>query len=142
MNKTDLAESTFKSGFNCSQSIIGTYGPEYGLSNEDCIRISSGFGGGMRRAEVCGAVTGAIMVIGLRNSQAKDPAATKDTVNAQVTAFTEKFENNCGSILCRDLLGCDISTAEGKQEANAKDTSNTICPGLVRSAAEILEMIQ
>ena len=66
MSKVKDAVSAFESGFNCSQAIVRTYGPDYGLSALDAIRVSCGFGGGMRRADTCGAVTGALMVLGLR----------------------------------------------------------------------------
>jgi len=64
MSKVQDAVSAFESGFNCSQAIVRTYGPDYGLSALDSVRVSCGFGGGMRRGDTCGAVTGALMVLG------------------------------------------------------------------------------
>ena len=65
MNNIQNAVDKFQAGFNCSQAILEAYGPDCGLSPIDCLKVSSGFGGGMRRGEVCGAVTGALMVLGL-----------------------------------------------------------------------------
>jgi C_GCAxxG_C_C family probable redox protein len=63
MNEVDQAESLFRSGCACSQAVLGTYGPRLGLSETEALRVSAGFAGGMRMAETCGAVTGAIMVL-------------------------------------------------------------------------------
>ncbi len=141
MSRVKETVDRFNHGMNCAQSIIGTYGPDYNLSEDECLRIASGFGGGMRRAEVCGAVSGSIMVLGLDYNPADITDSSKEMINARVVDFTNKFEQKCGSILCRDLLGCDISTPEGQQEAKEKNTSTSICPGLVQSAAQILEEI-
>lgn len=114
MSKVQDAVSAFESGFNCSQAILRTYGPDYGLSALDSVRVSCGFGGGMRRGGTCGAVTGALIVLGLRFGprDASDTAA-KAGVYSKVTEFQSRFEARCDSVACRDLLGCDISTPEG-----------------------------
>jgi len=139
MSKVKDAISKFNNGYNCAQSIIVTYGPQRGLSEDDCLRVASGFGSGMRRAEVCGAVSGSIMVLGLDYQPSDSTTTSKDHINQRILEFTNKFENKCGSILCRDLLGCDVSIPEGQLEAKLKNTSQTICPGLVQAAAELIE---
>ena len=139
MSKVQQAVDRFRSGVNCSQAILATYGPEQGLAPLDCLKVSSGFGGGMRRAEVCGAVTAAFMVLGLRYGPQDISDTSKEAVYAQVTEFSSRFEGRCGSILCHDLLECDISTPAGRQQALERDLFKTICPEMVRIAAEILE---
>jgi C_GCAxxG_C_C family probable redox protein len=140
MSKVQDAVSAFESGFNCSQAIVRTYGPDYGLSVLDAVRVSCGFGGGMRRADVCGAVTGALMVLGLRFGAADtSEASAKAGVYSKVGEFCSHFESRCGSAVCRDLLGCDISTPEGREHARGNNLFKTVCPGMVRAAAEILE---
>ena len=140
MSKVQDAVSAFESGFNCSQAIVRTYGPDYGLSVLDAVRVSCGFGGGMRRGDTCGAVTGALMVFGLRFGSA-DPSDTsaKGVVYPKVSEFQSRFESRCDSVNCRDLLGCEISTQEGLEHARSNNLFRTLCPGLVRAAAEILE---
>ena len=140
MSKVKDAVSAFESGFNCSQAIVRTYGPDYGLSELDAVRVSCGFGGGMRRADVCGAVTGALMILGLRFG-AKDASDTsaKAGVYSKVEEFQSRFESRCDSIACLDLLGCDISTPEGMEQARSNNLFKTVCPKLVQTAAEILE---
>ena len=142
MSKVQQAVAMFEDSFNCSQAILATYGPQHGLSQLDGLRVGCGFGGGMRRAETCGAVTGALMVLGLRYGP-KNPQdkSAKETVYAHVIDFCSRFESRCGSITCRDLLGCDLSTLEGKQQAVATDLFKTVCPKMVEAAAEILEQI-
>ncbi len=140
MNKVQEAVSVFQSGFNCSQAIVGTYGPEYGLSSLDALKVSCGFGGGMRRAETCGAVTGALMVLGLcYGPEDVSNTSAKNDVYSKVTEFCTRFESHCGSIICRELLGCNITTAEGMQQAKKNDLFKTVCPKMVEAAAEILE---
>jgi C_GCAxxG_C_C family probable redox protein len=140
MDKVQEAVSTFQEGFNCSQAIVRTYGPQYGLSQLDSLRVSCGFGGGMRRGDTCGAVTGALMVLGLRYGP-KDVSDTtaKNDVYPRVTEFRSRFESRSGYINCRDLLGCDISTEEGMKKAEENNLFETVCPKMVQTAAEILE---
>lgn len=134
MNKVEEAVKTFKSGFNCSQSIISTYAPDLGLNRESALLISSGFGGGLgRTGEVCGAVTGAIMALGLKYGFTTFSNEAKEIVYSIVREYIARFKEENGSILCRELLGADINTPEGREKAH------TICPKLVRDSAEILE---
>lgn len=104
------------------------------------MKIASGFGGGMgRMAETCGTVTGAMMVLGLRFGAALPDRAAKELVYAKVWKFADRFKTRNGSLLCRDLLACDISTPEGYEAAKEKQLVSTTCPKFVRDAAEILE---
>ena len=140
MDKVQDAVSVFESGFNCAQAIVRTYGPEYGLSALDALKVSCGFGGGMRRGDTCGAVTGALMVLGLRYGP-KDVSnvSAKNNVYSKVTNFCRHFEARCESIICRELLGCDVSTEEGMKKARENNLFKTVCPKMVQTAAEILE---
>jgi C_GCAxxG_C_C family probable redox protein len=140
MDKVQEAVSVFQSGFNCAQAILRAYGPEYGLSVLDSLKVSCGFGGGMRRGHVCGAVTGALMVLGLRYGP-KDVSdkSGKYGVYSKVTEYCRRYEARCDSIICRELLGCDISTEDGMKKAEENNLFDTVCPKMVRTAAEILE---
>ncbi|MHC4085034.1 MAG: C-GCAxxG-C-C family protein [Planctomycetota bacterium] len=140
MDKVKEAVSAFQEGFNCSQAIAGTYGPEYGLSVLDALKVSCGFGGGMRRGDTCGAVTGALMVLGLQYGP-KDVSdkSAKEDVYSKVTEFCRRYEARCDSIICRELLGYDMSTEEGMKKAKKNNLFDTVCPKMVQTAAEILE---
>ena len=139
--KLDEACACFKGNYNCCQAIIMTYGPEYGLSKEVGIRLGTGFAGGIaRHGEVCGVVMGAIMVLGLKygmTNESDDEA--EERTYEQVSEFINRFKILNGSIRCRDLLNCNLSTLEGRQIAKEKDLFNTLCPRFVSDAAEILE---
>jgi len=141
MKKVDQAVSYFKQGFLCSQAILATYGEPLGLDRNTALKIAEGFGGGMASmGETCGAVTGAFMVIGLKHgrTEAQDREARHRT-HELVREFTSRFASRNASIVCRNLLGCDINTPEGTAMAREKGLFTTVCPKLVGDAAEILE---
>jgi C_GCAxxG_C_C family probable redox protein len=110
------------------------------LDRETALRIASGFAAGMRMAETCGSVAGAIMVLGLQRATAESTTAKlREPVNQAVKEFSAEFERRNGTLVCRDLLGCDIRTEEGMQAAKERGLYKTVCPKTVRDAAEILE---
>jgi C_GCAxxG_C_C family probable redox protein len=140
MTKVEQAVSYFKKGFSCSQAIVAAYAPSLGMDRDMALKIASGFGGGMGRlAETCGAVTGAFMVLGLKYGSAASDREAKETVYALVREFAARFQVRHGSLVCRDLLGCDLNTPEGLALAQEKKLSSTVCPPYVETAAEILE---
>ena len=130
----------FSEGFNCAQSIVAAYAPSLGLDREAALKIASGFGGGMGRlAETCGAITGAFILLGLKFGAAAAEREAKEAVYARVREFAAKFKACHGSLVCRDLLGCDLSTPEGFALAREKKLSSTVCPPYIETAAKILE---
>ena len=140
MNNVEKAVEVFKSGLSCSQAVLGAYCERFGLDRDTAYKVSSGFGGGMHLNQTCGAVTGAFMVIGLKfgRTRADDIEAKMKTIKT-THEFAEKFRARHGSIGCTDLIGCNISTLEGYEEAKKKDLFKQVCPDFVKSAAEILE---
>jgi C_GCAxxG_C_C family probable redox protein len=138
-NKAARAAELFQKGYNCSQSVIGAYAEELGVPEETALRMAAGFGGGIGRCgEVCGALTGGVMVVGLRTGSAEaDPAAKQRTYEA-TQAFFEAFRARNGAITCRDLLGVDINDREAYQRARAEGQLKVNCASLVRGAAELL----
>ena len=142
MNKTDEAVDLFGKGFACSQAILAVYGEPLGVDRELAVRIAAGFAGGMRFGGTCGAVIGAIMVLGLRHCGAEcDCAVDRKSVYVAVAEFVARFEKRNGSTVCSALLDCDIATPEGMQSAKARGVFRTICPQMVRDAAEILDQM-
>ena len=143
MNDTDKAISFFKNGLNCSQSMVATYGPRFGLEHETAVKLGSGLGGGLgRTGETCGAVTGSILVLGLAfDSGRAGDKESKDRVAAKVREFLDRFCKANGTTRCRDLIQCDISTPEKSADAKVKGVFDTICPKLIESAARILEQM-
>ena len=136
----DQAVACFKQGINCAQALLSTYGKEYGLDPELALRVSSAFGSGMGMGETCGAVTGALMVIGLKHSKvAGSRLLSKDKTEDISREFIEKFKVRHGTVICRELLGCDVTTSEGFKTAKQEKHFKKRCPGYVKDAAEILE---
>ena len=140
MGNGEKAAATFKEGFSCSQAVLGTYCERFGLDKKQAYKLSSGFGGGMHLDQACGAVTGAFMVIGLKYGRTRaDDVEAKMKTAGMVTEFAKKFKARHGSISCTELIGCNISTLEGFEEAKKKDLFKQVCPRYVISAAEILD---
>lgn len=124
---------------SCSQAILLVYGKYFGLSEEMALKLASGFGGGMgHMGNTCGAVTGAFMVLGGLVYEIDNPNARNEIYNL-IQEFTRRFISEHGSINCRDLLGCDISTQAGYDIIREKKLTTTICPKLDQFAAELIE---
>lgn len=141
MNKSEEALSLFQKGFNCAQSVFCVFGKEAGLGQEECLRAAAAFGAGMaRKGETCGAVTGGLMAVGLKYGMVKegDSLAKKKTYE-EGQKFMKEFARINGSVVCRELLGCDISTPEGDKAAAERGLTKTLCPKFVKSAVDILE---
>ena len=140
MGKVDEAVECFCRGAACSQAIVATYGEALGLSPELGLKLASGFAGGMRLGETCGAVTGAFMILGLKyagpNCETLDG---RTDVYEAMQDFVAEFKRCNQTIVCKDLLGCDAGTPAGSAKATQEGLFRTICPRLVRNAAEILE---
>ena len=106
MNHAQKAFELFKSGYNCAQAVAVAFCDMTGLTEIQAARMASAFGGGMgRMREVCGAVSGMFMVLGILYGY-EDPKddATKKELYTQVQALAEDFKKDAGSIICREIL--------------------------------------
>jgi len=143
LDRVESALDCFRQGHNCAQAILVTFGPRYGLPPEMALRLAAPFGGGMGGlGEVCGAVSAGLMVLGLAKgfTRAEDREA-KEEMYRLAREFVGLFEERNGSALCRKLIGCDIHTPEGVEEARGKGVFRSLCPRFVRDAAEILSRL-
>lgn len=141
--KVSRAGKNFRQGFNCAQAVLAAYSAELGLDPKTGHRISQAFGGGMcRLAMTCGAVTGALMVIGLRygKTRAKDNAA-RDKTYALGREFIRRFQAKHGSLSCRRLLGHDIGTPRGAKLISQENLHEKLCSRYVRDAVRILSRV-
>ena len=141
MSRESEAVSLHAKGFNCAQAVLAVFSAELGLDTETAMRVATGFGGGMGRlGNTCGAVTGAFMVLGLsRGMRRAEDAAAKESTYALVREFGEQFREKHSALDCRELLGVDIGTAEGRQAAKERGLFTTLCHGLIRDAVILLE---
>ncbi len=142
MNKGETSVLLFKDGFNCSQTLLAAYAAEFGVNRELALKIASAFGGGIgRMGDTCGAVIGALMVIGLKHGavDVKDKTAKTKTYDF-AKEFIERFRSRNESLLCRELLGFDVSSDKGSKPEADKIIQDK-CPKFVKDAAEIIEDI-
>jgi len=128
---------------NCAQTILSTYCDIFGLDRLLALQLAQGFGRGMGRGNYnCGAVSGAYMIIGLAHKMsAANPREHVDKTYDLLQEFNRKFIEIHSSLVCRDLIGMDISTPEGLAEARDKSIFTTRCPVFVRDTGMILESI-
>lgn len=136
--KTDLIQERF-SQFNCAQTVFSLFAADLGIDEKTALKISSGFGGGMTRAETCGAVTGAYMIIGMKHGHDSSDPEKKAKTKMLIHKFNEEFEKKHGSLICKKLTGFDISTPDGSMAASESGVFMTKCPLFIQSACEILE---
>jgi C_GCAxxG_C_C family probable redox protein len=135
MTHVEEAVQLFENGYRCSQAVFAAFSSDFGVPKEDALKIGACFGSGMRKGEVCGACTGALMALGLKYGEDKDKS---DEV---CNKFLDEFKNTNGSYICRDLLGCDISTEEGVKFARENNLFKEFCPKMVESACKLVEKL-
>lgn len=142
MNKVDRALELFSNNFNCSQAVFAAFAPELGIDEKLALMLGTSFGGGARNGEMCGAVSGALMVLGAKyghyNSSDDEQ---KGRAYAITSEFTRRFKEANGSLVCRELLGYDLSKPDEMACIKEKGLFGEICPKMVKSAVEILESV-
>jgi C_GCAxxG_C_C family probable redox protein len=131
----------FAQGFACSQAVLLPFAPRFGLEPAQAARLASGFAGGIgRQGMTCGAVTGAVMVIGLQSGDTCDAdRGARDVAVAQVRDLMARFCERHGSTDCRSLLGYDLSSDEQRVAAKEAGVFQTLCPRFVETAARLAE---
>lgn len=145
MTEKERAMELFIEGYNCSQSVFTAFSHRFGIDEETAKKISAGLGGGVgRQREVCGAVSGAAMVLGSVAS-AKDGSDSegKQKNYELVTEFCNRFKEKHGTIICRELLknAKVINNGTVPDERTAHYYKNRPCLRLVEDAAEILSQM-
>ena len=142
MTHKDKALEYFEKKFHCSQAVLAAFADECGLTEAQALKLGACLGTGMRKGEVCGACTGALLVLGSLYGQCnQDDIKSRLLANEVNDKMMDRFAQVCGSYLCNDLLGCDISTSEGVMYAKENRLFSELCPKIVASAVEVLEQI-
>jgi len=142
MNKSEKAIEYFRSKFNCSQSVFTVFGTEHGLSENDCLKTSCAFGGGMGRQQlICGAVTGALMALGVKYGKAMgDPDENKQLTYEKTREFFNEFIRLNGSTSCRELLkGLDMNDPDDHRKIIEQGLFDTLCEKYVTDSVRIVE---
>ncbi|MEI6681335.1 MAG: C-GCAxxG-C-C family protein [Bacteroidota bacterium] len=144
MTRSEEASKWFADGYNCSQSVLTSFGREYGLTDEQCLKLGCAFGGGIARRQLtCGVVTGALMVIGLHFGRgAGAPYSTTTGTYERANRFIAEFTKRNGSINCKELLqGLDMTVPADMAKIQSLGLFQNNCARYVKDAVELTEWI-
>jgi C_GCAxxG_C_C family probable redox protein len=142
--KTEIAEEKFLSGYNCAQAVLCAFADDLQIDKNPALKLACGFGAGMgRKQEICGAISGGILAIGLKHGrgEGQDKSLTEETYR-KVRELMSRFETTHGTCHCRALLnGCDLSTPAGQQSFKDNDLLRKVCAPYVKTVVQTLEDI-
>lgn len=139
VNKPEQAAQLFRGGLNCSQAILTVFGASCGVDREQAKRLGRPLGGGLcRMGKSCGAVTGALLVLGLAQGNPEDEAKARNDLTLAGRELIRRFAERHGSIVCRELLQADMSTEAGARKIKEEELVMRHCPAFVQDAAEML----
>jgi C_GCAxxG_C_C family probable redox protein len=141
--KQDRAAEEFENGLNCAQAVLMAFREELELPETVLLKLGAGFGGGMARQQMtCGVVTGACMAIGLMmDAKEKTVPELKESARRQCLQFSSTFKQLHGSLICRDLIGYDMNTEEGRMQIDRQQLYRKVCTSCVRDSVKILEQM-
>ena len=140
-DRIQKAVELFKSGYNCSQSVVAAFADMYGFTQEQALRMGASFGGGIgRMRETCGAACGMFLVAGLETGATEATDREGKAANyAVVQELAAEFKKRNGSLICGELLGLKkkdpVSTIP--EERTAQYYSKRPCAKMVEEAARI-----
>jgi C_GCAxxG_C_C family probable redox protein len=141
MDRPAIAKECMETTYNCAQSIVKTFASETGISENELIHLAFPFGAGLgREGYVCGALSGASMILGAKYGKVLNGKETyRDRIYGLTQELLEQFRKKQGSVLCKELLNFDLSKPEELLRAREAGVFTTKCPEFVQQAAEILE---
>jgi C_GCAxxG_C_C family probable redox protein len=137
---SEKAANYFKQDYNCAQSVLLTMQAYYSSPRNSLVpKIATAFGGGIgRRGSLCGALTGAIMAIGLKHGTNKTVLIEKEEAYEVALKFYDQFVKECGSPFCRELIGYDLTNLEELERLRKSNVREQKCSHFVKKAVEIL----
>ena len=139
MTRSEKAAEFFLSGNNCAQSVAMAFAKELGMEEKAAAKIASGFGGGFgRQREVCGAVSGMVMVASYLYGYDAPDQAQQAACYQMVQSLCKQFEAQTGSIICREILKNPPSDPTPSPRT-AEYYAQRPCARMVMAAAQILE---
>lgn len=143
MNRSEKAKRFFEAHYNCAQSVLLAFAADFDLPEVKASQIAQAFGGGLaRQGEICGTIIGALMVIGLKYGKVRpDDEEAREKTYTLARKFISLFKEKHGTLLCRHLIGVDLSQPGGYETAVSQGLFNSICSSLITSTIELLEEI-
>lgn len=136
----EMAADSFKQGIDCSQLVLGYAAGKAGMGSDEALKISAAFGGGMWAGQTCGCVTGGLMALGAKYGHSEpDSHEQKGILLAKKAEFEKRFTEEYKSLICKDILGYDLSKPEEMAILLEKNLLFTLCPKVVCSACKILD---
>jgi C_GCAxxG_C_C family probable redox protein len=135
----EKAVSYFKGGYNCAQSVLLVMQDFWKVENALEPKVASGFGGGVGRVgSLCGALTGGIVAISLKYGTNNPVFEEREKAYSLVQKFYNGFKKNCGSVLCRDLIGYDLTKPEEMEDARSSNVFTDRCVHFIEKAVRLL----
>lgn len=143
MNNAEYAVDCFNNGHSCAQAVVATFCEEYGIDKKLGLKIACPFGGGMgHTGGVCGAVTGALLVLGLKYGQEDTENKYSKAMNYLIVQdFISRFKKCNGSINCTELINYDLGDDKQLNTARQSNIFKTICSKYVDDSVTLLESI-
>ena len=140
MERCKLANEYHRRGFNCSQSVLAAFSDLTGLSEQESFNLAGGFGGGAGTGELCGAISGAVMTLGMLTPvDTADPVGSKKRTVALSRELQERFAERFGALRCEELLKNKITPNEEITPAAKALGITTHCSIMIVTAVEIEE---
>ena len=142
MTRKETATKYYANAFACSQAVFAAFGKEMGLTEDQCLKIGGAFGGGMARQQLtCGAITGAMMVIGLIYGRGLgDDVSQKEITYEKTNELLTEFQRRNGSLNCRDLLqGLNLNDPEELNKIQELGLFQTSCVKYIEDVVDIVE---
>ena len=139
---SEIALNHFLNGMTCAQAVLCAFEDVTGLDRDTAMKVAASFGGGLGgRRDVCGALTGALMALGLvKGWTTPGDGEAKKAHYARTQALARGFEEKEGAIACRALLNAAGITPQAQPEARTPEYyARRPCPRLVREAAALLD---
>jgi C_GCAxxG_C_C family probable redox protein len=144
MERSEIARNLFlEKDYNCAQSVVLSFADELKISKEVAQKMAAGFGGGMgKEQKTCGAVTGAVMVLGmLEGERVNNNDELKSRSYASVKKLHQRFFEEFGTTQCRELIDCDLNTSEGSERFRDQQLKEKVCGPCVARAVTIIQSL-
>ena len=137
---SQVATTKFLAGYNCTQAVLFASCDRLQFDKSLALKLATGFGAGMgREGEVCGAVSGGILALSLKYGRAEgDDRSKTDDSYARTQAFLAHFKSRHRTVICRELIHCDLRTAEVQRFFKENDLLHQTCVPCVRTASELV----